>query len=713
MKINKYKPWSGLAATALTLGVVLAAFGGVINTTVTFDPEALRTDTVTAPDGNRYLRLSAPDCVCVGEPGEPSVPYRAVSLLVPTYSNNFSVTVGDIAVAESQTNTLPIYPVQESRPTNEDMSDADMFTATNPEAYSRTIDSSNACVGSERVINGDSHVVSVLVPYMAYSPETGVITPNRSVTVSLHYDECGPDGIGFIPMPGIRSELAYDVAGLVANPEALPRKAAAEESNDDPVRYYILTPESLKESIEDLACWKRQMGYDVKVTAIEDILADTSTQTVNGVTAVDPESHVRNWLIKEYNGSANTGNNGFYLLMIGTYRNSVVRKLMSEVNDRNFRNWQSKSFDHELFIPTDAYFSDLTENNFNLRLHPSGHYTDGTTHLGYNPLLPTGRLLAESSGQLANYFRKLVIYQVDPGIGDTSYLGKGILVKQYQMRNCESLFSEYPFIEDPKLLQDSCAEPNTFENNRPTGKEVIDAMKGYGLISMQGHGSPLTIRCGGSGEDWDKHRYIQSIESYGYEDHSHSHHEGGNAFDNLENFTKPAVFYTMSCTVMPFDNFGDDMNRNLLNLGQSFTMGGRYGGVAFIGNTREGWFSEYATHSTNNSIHIEKLFGNELSKGISIGLSWKNSGDFKNQNGSKLRHCLFTRNIIGDPSIKIWRGEPKSNDISVNISNGSINLAGNISNLNKIVVYNGVNVSKDILQDFGSQGAISLSSLSA
>lgn len=663
-----------LAALTLTASLAfcsLPAVAGELHHTLRFAPGSVVSDTVASPDGTPYLRFYAEDCSCIAEPGAPALPYRTVNFHVPLYSKDFTVEVEASTVAETRTMTIPIWPVQNPVSANDWI--PGLFTAPSAEAYA--VSPPQAMVTGDFLVNGDQRVISVSVAVALPEPDTSELSLLSSVSVCLKFAQGTPDEMDFVPVSGPASANDIDLAELVVNPPAKPMNAEVESSSMTlvalPSWYYILVPEYLKEHVHDLAMWKRQKGHNVRVVTYEEIMADSSCNVVDSVASFDPESHMRNWLINE---KAKVGI--FQLLIVGDEKaGSPIRKFYR--NDISSLNPESEDYHGENFVPTDLYFSDIT-SKFVIDKQANGYYSGKEDSQPINPCLPVGRLLVNKPDDIKNFIRKLLIYETDPGLGDPTYLNRGMAFLQASMIlwEDETLLPYLSHLTERIFLYDQMM-PDTYEQNRPTGKEVIDAMRGCGVISMHGHGSPFTIRCSGAHNgDYNDHRYIVSQSSYGTNVTGHEHCENGNGFDNLENASAPAIALAASCDVSPFDIITSKSD-TAYNLGAAFTVAGNYGGPAFIGNTRLDWIVEC------DDLEVE--FGKSVDAGLKIGQALVNTCFPV----LKSKHSYLTRCLIGDPDLKIWLGAPDMMDVSATVSGGNLSITGSDLEGAKIVVYDG------------------------
>ena len=632
-----------------------------------------------------YTYITFPNSIHNISPGKPDIPYIEYEFLVPDGAGNFKTVIHSVKI-QGETNLLyPLMPSQLSW-SNNDVSNKP-FLGIDNDSYSDGESSPKAVIMDEIYLNSRFHIVKVGIPIMEYSYHSKLAKLYSEVEVALEYEtEVSPRlSIGGEPTKEDYESLMERVVNL---PEHVLINTFSDSSQLPSIfsqGYYIITPQCLLSSASQIGEWKKQKGHNVKVITVEEILA-TEGMRINGTTIVDEAESIRKWLIAERQKVGS-----FYLLMIGDSRVlSPMRKLRygSRYDTEENKVWSSGQF-----IPTDGYFSDLT-TNYNLTKEEDGHYSAYVEKVSYSPDLWVGRLLVSKNEEIERYYKKLLTYELLPNNknGRYSYLNNGLVTQQYQHKNYSSLFNNVSSFPNVTVLQDIHGYTD-YTLSTPTGEEVINAMGKCGLISLMGHGGPTSIACSGgnnypeknpitgkyvqASEDW---RYIQPLTSYGPEYRWIKRSEANNGFDLLANSGKPGVIYTLSCDVIPFDSLFNGGSGSALpyNMGEAYTVAGDFGGVAFIGNTRTGW--DY------NTKLMEAEFGRQLYKRVTLGEALKQSS-----RATTYRYAQYSRNLIGDPDIMVWIGEPSKLNLETESSSTMANISGLDLENSKIVVYNGVN----------------------
>lgn len=587
----------------------------------------------------------------------------------------------------------PVCPVQESQNIND--YNAELFTEPDAAIYNKNENICRGYILNDFFDKGYFHVVSVLIPMLSYNPYSQSVEIYSSIDATLTYKEVSQDNLGSHPLMCLKDAMHSVYATNVINAALQNLDFTSNVSKymkPGDSYYLIIAPENLKTSLSSLVNWKSQKGFNVILRTVEDILSLPEFAIGSSNDSFDKESCVRNWLIATIeNLSKNSKKiDDIKLFIIGDSETSAPIRKFSDFRP-NASNIEGLSFDDEKFMPTDVYFSDLV-SDFNINYELSNNKFGYLQDQKYQPTIDTGRLLANTPSHISNYNKKLLIYEIDPGLGEKGYLNKGFVSRQYQHKDYGSILHTMPCIKDSIILTDNVGD-SIFVRNKPTGEDVIAGLSQCGIGSLQGHGGPPAIACAGASSyshQWrysQNYRYIQADPSYGPEIIAISNMEHNNSFKDLRNANKPGIIYTLACDVVPFEN---KLKRDGVyipipyNMASAYTVAGDFGGVAFIGNTRTGWDWE--------NRRMELKFGDNVQNGYSIGYSMRDAGY-----SITGRYAQFTRSLIGDPDIKVWKGSPEeitailSDDVERTYINGQ-NLTDS-----RFVVYNGKDSSATLI----------------
>lgn len=686
MNINHTKTPLRTSAALLLLGTASLMADAGVRHVLSFDVSALSVETVTMSDGEDYAELTWPGMSYAGEPGTPALPVRTVKVKVPPLSRNFRVSV--ISSEDTLTNILDewISPVRRDVPINEAGTD-DGFTAPSEEAYS-TIHDAGAQIVGDYFLEGCIHLLNVSLSPVSYDPATGAVTACREMEIEIEWDDClasdmeMPPVEGAVPSGMINLSDVIDCTQPSAAAGSIARAGSLEPLTNMP-SYYIITDRSLVSAFNRLAVWKQLKGYMVKVVAIQDILANSKYKVNESTAIVDAAAALRAYLKDEYN--TYKANGAFFCLIAGDTETTMPYR-MTWLN----YNTPDISTDFEnIYMPTDNYFGDLT-SAWNLVKDRNGIYGTYYNNLTYNPLIYVGRLLCKTTTEVNNYIDKLILYESNPGKGNTSYLSKSLYFFQHSLdddlaiiqrdvpnfdkRSVFDINNDYFFI-DAKMY-------NLNADYYPTGETIINKMNDCGFASWFGHGNPGGIGVSGEGNPQVAGPW-QCITALDYYDSNECGIENkpNNGLDNLSNINKPGVIYSISCTIMPFDKIYNIP----YNFGSGYTVAGKYGGVALLGNTRYGYMEV--------STHLQIEFMREIFKTRKIGMAEAISKGtyFNNMTHYWHKYVPATHNLIGDPEFEMWLNQPLKLQASVTTeTENSLRLSGSGLAGSKVFVTNGV-----------------------
>lgn len=585
-----------------------------------------------------------------GNVGGPSLPVKYLTFSLPYNSYNITVTS---TVNHSSTISLSskIYPEQEPRSTN-NLSDV-MFTEPNDSLYnSANIISS---IVKEGYLDGDNHMVTIAVYPITYCDESSQLRINTTIDIVISYSLAS--NLSNLPVRPIlkRTETSrYSGFALaqqiVMNPHQIQSNTAPllltpmSSDTTSGYEYCVITNREFAPAFNRLISYKRQKGFNAGIVCIEDILANPLFQDGDVVSGInDDAGKLRAYLMYAYQNC-----NTRYVLMGGKEQQAPYRRAYTSYNRLN-------PDQDNLNVPTDMYFCDL---NGNWDVDHDGKYGEPKDdNVDFFCELGVGRLLCDSINEIENYIDKLIVYELNPGKGDFSYLQNAFVSYSYSMNN-DPIFNYRLY--DPDSVQIESVITSVFpeyhkitqNSYTPTGADVIDKINEIHpfYISLHGHGHPGGVQVADTKSSYTE---LTNIFAYGVDaiDEEDTYHasELNNGLNNLSDTNYPGIMYCMACTTMPYDVYADDAKISALsaNFGASYTLGEKYGGVAFLGNTRVGYFVSSAT--------LEKLFLTELLKGNTIISQAENLSKLEM---TKSHHVCLSHNLLGDPALDVWTDIP-------------------------------------------------------
>ncbi|MDE5795454.1 MAG: hypothetical protein K2I08_12125, partial [Muribaculaceae bacterium] len=378
---------------------------------------------VTAPDGTVFSRITGTDMFGEGEEGHPEIPYKVIRFLVPDNAYDFSVEIVEIEGVGTIELSHEIYPNQLPIPIN-DYTD-DMFCYPNEIAYRETSGSFRAEVLEESRLEGKYHIIAVGLWPLAYNGNSDQLKFCKTMNISLAYKENGL----FKQKKSDNKEGLINIADIVVNVDSNSNGLNSLEDYDfggsvsitdlPIIPYYIISERALLPALEDLATWKTQKGYEVITKAIEDIYED-SRYKVGTNDIVDEAASLRKYLQDEY-----AEHGSFFCFLVGDHRTKMpIRKVVTFNSQTVVKNPNEKGY-----IPTDNYFSDLSEDGWPLFKEANGIYV-AYYETSYVPYIYVGRLLCHSKEEISNYIKKLILYETNPGRGNSNYLNNAMIFVQ-------------------------------------------------------------------------------------------------------------------------------------------------------------------------------------------------------------------------------------------------------------------------------------------
>lgn len=646
---------------------------------VNFNKDNMIINTVLGGDEVTYSNIKFSDLCNEGDIGCPELPVEYITFSVPAGVDKFEVLVDDLQTEELFLSNK-LYPGQYPIPT---------LIGYKPKGFvepDESVYNSEMQYPEQRVkivhdgfLDGDKRLLTIAIYPVTYFPLLGKLELSKQL--SLRIRPSASNSLAekkMIPrlsrnMRAINEEVMKFLKSVVVNPEEIKKnisnlplktKTSTKPTSLPYYEYCVITTRELSHSFERLIAWKREKGLNAGVICVEDLLSNNEISGDLISNLYDNAAKIRGYLqlAFQYGGAK-------YVLFGGNDRVLPIRYGTGGEN-----RWASGADTIALKIPTDLYFSDLN-GNWN---------KDGDKYLGeyvgdlvnYYPELYVGRILCTSSEEVERYTTKLLKYEQKPGKGDFSYLKKAFYCQSDQMQrdqqankialDMQEIFSQYNIIEESPTYSDSSP-------TYPTGNIVIDSMNQNrsGFLSWFGHGSPEGISVRTNGVSQGGYYGITALQ----EDVWYLEKETANGLNNLTNMDYPAIAYSIACTVTPFDIVNEYNVKH--NVGESFTVGGLYGGPAFIGNTRYGWVS--------SSYLLQKEFNKHIKNGnTKLGAAEAYSKS-SYKSGSNKHWMALANNLIGCPEFDMWTDIPAYfNPLVATYSSSSVQV--NVSDVDSAIV---------------------------
>ena len=561
---------------------------------------------------NNYDQVQLADCWTISQPGEPLLPRRAVSLLLPPGEEaaNIRIETGDRIKLDGTFRIAPAqrqYPLSFTGPVQPTLPLADIYESSN--RYPKTFQGDIA-TGFKR---GHGIVTTTICPF-EYYPVSGELYyyPQMRVIVSTQYSD-----------RAVRARNSFlrtdentnqELAKLIDNREAIYTfygQSSLDTDQDGNYNYLIITSADLLANVSELAAYKNSCGMLSQIFLTEAIYSNYSGQ--------DNPEKMRNCIIEQYE------NHGIeYVLLAGDDEIVTHRGLYDDAG----------GYDNDNDIAADIYFSNL-DGNWN---------TDGDSHWGepaeadlYSEVA-IGRLAIDSGIEAANFINKIIMYQHEPCLTSNQAalmtgedLGWDVWGKDYkeEIRLGSSAHgfttAGFPDNIDVGTLYD---RDGTWS---PLGNLMPALNSGLNLVNHLGHADV---------------GYMMKLYNSNITDINCTN-------DGIENGFY--IIYSQGCYCGAFDNRSPDGSHGQDCISEVWTTI-QHGAVAMITNSRYGWGDISSTNGSSQYFDrqfFDAIFGEDISR---IGDA---QVDAKEDNVPYIsfaqnRWCFYCSNLFGEPTMDIW-----------------------------------------------------------
>lgn len=631
--------------------LIAAATGmcGVITHSVTLNPSDL-TFTEVEEDSVTFVIPEIAGIESYGRQDCPILPKITLHFALPVYATDINLEVSSCSSPTHHTLSFPIASgvehILSSFPSAEVLPYAEGNDLAAPIAEIFHIEN----------YKGLYKIVSVVVNPLRKAGDGVDLFDNISFAISFNEINIGENTI-YENLEKYEHDLAF-LRDMVENPEVIitPQTVTTYSStstipirpisrNNDAYEYTIVTSEELAPAFQRLVALKRIQGFDAGITTIEYIFGCGKYSKGDTISNICDSAGILKAYFMDNKDVIE------YILLGG-------KPPIVPIRYGHYFHVGLKG-PYERHIPSDLYYG-TESTNWNIPEHVSkyGEYGSNYDDFDYSSKFKIGRLPCTTQQEVNNYIDKLEIYELNPGLGDRTYLqrGYGHASTQISYWNEDINHEDYNLKITDKMNSNFITSNYSYgKTNFQTGKDVIQEMdENYAFLNLMGHGNP-------EGISTIDHNFMGHIGTNGINalDKELVWHldESKNGLDNIHNFGKPNVMLTLSCNTMAFDSpaykgygkFDPDYNSLTYNMSESFTLGKNYGGIAYIGYTRPVFHDSGAKM---NLTFLSNLAKNDDSATIGnlVELSRANI-DYS------FHHIdLLGYGLAGDPSVHIWRG---------------------------------------------------------
>ncbi|MDP8314185.1 MAG: C25 family cysteine peptidase [Candidatus Celaenobacter antarcticus] len=600
-----------LSILMLILFITSVSFADVITKTYYFDAPEVEFD-------GEYAILQLEDSYHLGNPGEPSLPYIGINLLLPRMQ-----AVSDITIEfyeETPLGNYTIYPKQQPMPLS--LLNQAEFTPPDQAIYS-----SDSPFPTKQFNDYSTHylagysVGSFAVTPLSYVPSTKELNYYKKAVVTLEtsYDAAAENAQKFLHN---NPEVEIRLAALVDNIDMIGTYTIP-QTKADGYDYIIITNSIFENDFQVLADFHEMRGLRSKVTLVSDIMINYP--------GVDVGDQVRNYIIAEY-----TDYPVQYVLLGGD---------TDIIPDRGLYTDPGGGYDDD-DIPGDLYYGCLDRtaaagsgpdwNNNNNSLWGEHNEADLLAEVYI------GRICSNNTTEIANQINKIQSYLESPVLGE---LETTLLVGEYLW-------------------------PNTYGGQYMNELLVGSSSNGYTTVGIPGTWTVNTLyEMNGSWSANDLYNELNLgpnfLNHLGHGNTTHCLNIDNNNLTTY-NLTNDGIThnfyngYSQACYSGSIDNrnssgsTGSDCFMEVItNMSTAAS--------AFVGNSRYGWGQQGGTDGASQHFHrqyIDVFFetgiysvsgANQLSKEQTLPFI---------STDEVIRWCYYEVNEFGDPALSLWTAEP-------------------------------------------------------
>jgi len=542
-----------------------------------------------------YDTVESLDCYQSTEVGKPSLPVRSFFVLLPPDTDVKDVAITQIDQIElaGQYNIKPVFPP--------------IPISKNPKTTYQIYQSKDFYpenileISSIQKLRGYS-IACISVFGACYNPKTKQLFWNKQINFKLNLSSPKIKAVNNT-FRGIREDEEL-VKGLVVNPYMTNTYPSIKRQIPSLVtyKYVVITNEDLVSAFRPL-CDSKPM-----TTAI-----GTTSWIYTHYTGVDNQEKIKAF-IKEYYEKYGT----CYVLLGGDveivpYRG--VYGLVSGVAAVKEEVYEDKD------IPCDLYYACL-DDNWNWDADGDKIYGELEDNIDLTPEVYIGRAPVSNLSEATNFVNKVITYQNS----QNDYIYKELLIAYI-------LYNKSPYFCNGKEIMEEIAfnttEPYTvYKEYETEGGGVNDSRiinhinSGIGLIAHANH------------TNWN----------------TATPFEIGSPIDvkTLSNGSKTFIFNTIGC------NAGDFSKTDCI--GEVMLLNPNGGAVAFVGNSRYGWFDETNVKLYSGEYQIEffkKFFKEGYTRiGETLGRSKMVFISNSSNEYNPYRWIMFCLNLLGDPTME-------------------------------------------------------------
>ncbi|MDA3867892.1 MAG: C25 family cysteine peptidase [Salinivirgaceae bacterium] len=569
-------------------------------------------------DIDEYCIVDIDETKNIASPGDPLHPYKLSNIILPQGTKLTNVT---LEVLEKQSWQLKrdIMPMQHVRPVSVEGSAAFIKNEnTYKKELVKSIDQS-VTANTERM-NGYSIAQVKFSPMQYNAKDRGVIVATK-IRITIRYAPCEKVGAEMVSK---RPQVLRRLQLLCINPAMAHTYQSKTDKTTNAIDALIITPQQFHEQFEPL-----RNDYKARGLSVETLSVNQIEQSYSGN---DLQEKIRNAIIDYYQN-----HDVLYVLLGGDVEHIPHRGFYCLV--------QSSSVYEDDNIPADLYYMALDGNWNNNENNRWGE-------LGEDDLLPEvalSRMPFSTAAELQNMLHKSLQNTNAPVLGE---LTTPLLAGEHMYDNPLTWGAQYL-----DLIH------GTHDDNGYTTTGIPDE---HPFVTMYDRDS-----------EWSAEQLMNEINS----GHSFIHHVGHSNsnyamrfyngdittsnFESTDGVTHNfPVIYTHGCICGAFDD-SDCIAEHMLQIDRF--------AVAFVGNSRYGWFNEGQTEGPSQHLHrefVNALYADKIPQLAEAHLISKlqTAGWVEATNQHEygaIRWVFYDCNALGEPALPIWTSEPRNIEVEI------------------------------------------------
>lgn len=274
---------------------------------VTFSKSALEVNITRVKNGAEYQKINIGDLRLAGEPGQPNLPAKYLSLLIPADQD-----VADISVKVNSRETISlsrkVFPTQPPIPTSIHFK-GNEFVEPDPDIYNsdKPWPENIIRVVNDGYFDGTNHIVTLEIYPMRYNPVSDYLEFYSEIEFVLNMTYSAKQFFE-TPLRKEKYNALYEDAlkQLVDNDEdislySLPKFNKNNSITTGPLpayEYVIITSVALASSFDEFVSWKRRKGLDIGIVTTEEIYQEYDSDPISGI--YDNAGAIRHYLYNSY-----------------------------------------------------------------------------------------------------------------------------------------------------------------------------------------------------------------------------------------------------------------------------------------------------------------------------------------------------------------------------------------------------------------------------